>query len=157
MTTRSSPSYLFRTPYSYYFRIRIPDDLRLHFAGRTKIKRSLQTGYLSDAKYKARLIAGQVQRLFRYLHGKEANAMTAKKYSKFTDDLLDDIVPKYVQGHMDGFEAHMLEERNRHLTMEELETWNGDTRSCKMRASMPLQPFGLDGRRCSDPRSNTVF
>ncbi len=92
MTTRSSPSYLFQSPYSYYFRIRIPDDLRLHFAGKTEIKRSLQTGYLSDAKYKARLLAGQVQRLFRYLHGKEANAMTAKKYSKLTDDLLNDIV-----------------------------------------------------------------
>lgn len=66
MTTRSSPSYLFQTHYSYYFRIRIPDDLRLHFAGKTEIKRSFQTGYLSDAKYKARLIAGQAQRLFRY-------------------------------------------------------------------------------------------
>ena len=54
-----------------YFRIRIPDDLRLYFAGKTEIKRSLQTGYLSDAKYKTRLIAGQVQRLFRYFHGLE--------------------------------------------------------------------------------------
>ena len=121
MTTRSSPSYLFQSPYSYYFRIRIPDDLRLHFAGKTEIKRSLQTGYLSDAKYKARLLAGQVQRLFRYLHGKEANAMTAKKYSKLTDDLLNDIVSKYVQGHMDGFENHMLEDRKRPLTEDDLE------------------------------------
>ena len=64
-TARSSPTYLLHTPYSYYFRIKIPDDLRLHFNGRTEIKRSLETGYLAEAKYKARVVAGQIQRLFR--------------------------------------------------------------------------------------------
>ena len=35
--------------------------------------------------------------------------MTAKKYSKLTNDLLNEIISKYVQGHMDGFEKQMIE------------------------------------------------
>ena len=79
-TARSSPSYLLHTPYSYYFRIKIPNDLRLHFHGKTEIKRSLETGYLSEAKYKARVIAGQIQRTFRYLRtrGKDNLKMATK-------------------------------------------------------------------------------
>jgi len=118
-TARSSPSYLLRTPYSYYFRIKIPDDLRLHFNGRTEIKRSLETGYLSEAKYKARVLAGQIQRLFRYLRtrGKDDIEMA----TKLTDDLLNEIITKFIQGHLDGFENEMVKDRKRPLSEDELE------------------------------------
>ena len=118
-TARSSPTYLLQTPYSYYFRIKVPDDLRLHFHGKTEIKRSLETGYLSEAKYKARVIAGQIQRLFRYLRTRGKDNL--KMATKLTDDLLNDILTKFIQGHLDGFENEMTKERKRPLTDGELE------------------------------------
>ena len=61
-----SPSYLCKTPYSYCFRIRIPWDLQDRI-GKKELRYSLKTGYLPEAKSKARLMAGQVQRLFRHM------------------------------------------------------------------------------------------
>jgi len=128
-TARSSPSYLIQTPYSYYFRLRIPDDLRLYFNGKTEIKRSLPTGYLSDAKYKARVIAGQIQRLFRYLRdtGKDNIMVT-----KLTDDLLNDIITNFVQSALEGFENTMLEIENDHWQKRTLRTYNGVTGILKL-------------------------
>ena len=44
----------------------VPKDLR-KFVGKTELRYTLKTGYLGVAKHKARLIAGQVQLIFRYL------------------------------------------------------------------------------------------
>jgi hypothetical protein len=35
--------------------------------GKKELRYSLKTGYLNDAKYKTRILAGQVQRLFQHL------------------------------------------------------------------------------------------
>ena len=64
MKTGGSPSYLFKEPYSYYFRIKVPKDLQPTIS-RKELRYSLRTGSLSDAKSKARYMAGQVQVLFR--------------------------------------------------------------------------------------------
>ena len=61
MTARSSPSHIIQIPYSYYFRVRPPDDLGLHFREKTEIKRPVHAGGLADGEYRARPIAGQVQ------------------------------------------------------------------------------------------------
>jgi hypothetical protein len=70
MTTKNpackSPSYLVRTPYSYCFRMKVPLDLR-DLVGKKELRYSLKTGSLSDAKSKARLVAGQIQWLFKKL------------------------------------------------------------------------------------------
>ena len=116
-TARSSPSYLLQTPHSYYFRIKTPDDLRLFFQGQHEIKRSLKTGYLSDAKYKARLLAGQVQRLFRYLRRKDYNAMA----NKLPEGMLKEIVKERIQDCFDEFDKEMLESRNRPMTEKQLD------------------------------------
>ena len=44
----------------------VPKDLQ-KAVGKNELRYSLKTGYLGDAKYKARLLAGQVQRIFKYL------------------------------------------------------------------------------------------
>ena len=64
------PSYLIRNPYSYCFRITIPKDLQLYF-GKKELRYSLKTGYLGDAKFKARYLAGNVQQLFTHLRKKK--------------------------------------------------------------------------------------
>jgi len=56
-----SCSYLIRNPYSYRFRMVVPEDLQI-LLGKTELRYSLKTSYLGVAKYKARLLAGQVQR-----------------------------------------------------------------------------------------------
>jgi hypothetical protein len=61
-----SPSYLVRNPYTYCFRMNVPKDLQPS-VGRKELRYTLRTGYLGVAKHKARLIAGQVQLIFKYL------------------------------------------------------------------------------------------
>jgi integrase len=57
-----SPSYLIRNPYSYCFRIIVPEDLR-DIVARREIRLSLRTGRLSEAKQ----MAGLMGRLFKQL------------------------------------------------------------------------------------------
>jgi hypothetical protein len=64
--TSRSPSYLVRNPYTYCFRMNVPKDLQAYI-GRKELRYALKTGYLGKAKYKARIIAGQVQRVFKIL------------------------------------------------------------------------------------------
>lgn len=73
----SSPSYLYQNQYGYYFRLRIPVDLQGSF-GKTELRYSLRSSALSDAKYKARLLAGRVQKLMRTLRN---NTMPQLKIS----------------------------------------------------------------------------
>jgi hypothetical protein len=44
----------------------VPKDLQ-DLVGKSELRYSLKNGYLGVAKYKARLLAGQVQKLFKYL------------------------------------------------------------------------------------------
>ena len=59
-----APSYLVRRKYSFYFRIRIPDDLRHKFCSKSEIRISLRTAQITTAKYRARVMAGFMQGIF---------------------------------------------------------------------------------------------
>lgn len=83
-----SPSYLVRNPYSYCFRMLVPKDLQ-PYIGKKELRYSLKTGYLSEAKYKARIMAGQVQRVFKLLRkGKSL-------FMNLTDEQIQELVQKY--------------------------------------------------------------
>ncbi len=58
-----SPSYLVRQNSAYCFRMIVPLDLQPIVVIREP-RYSLRTGFLGEAKYHARLMAGQVQSLF---------------------------------------------------------------------------------------------
>lgn len=64
MRIGNSPSYLAKNSYSFCFRIKIPKDLQCTVC-KEELRYSLGAGILSDAKPKARFVAGQVQFLFR--------------------------------------------------------------------------------------------
>ncbi len=64
MSSTFSPTYLIRNQYSYCFRITVPKDLQTTIS-RKELRYSLKTGNLSKAKTMARLLAGQIQLLFR--------------------------------------------------------------------------------------------
>lgn len=61
-----SPSYLVRNSYSFCFRMIIPEDLKPYF-GKKELRYSLKTGYIGEAKVKARFFAGQIQLIFRLI------------------------------------------------------------------------------------------
>lgn len=62
----TEPTYLYRHPSSYIFRLRVPHDIR-GFIGKSELRYSLQTGSFGEAKSRSRLFAGLIQRIFRQL------------------------------------------------------------------------------------------
>ena len=72
----TSPSYLVRNPYTYCFRMKVPKDLQ-SYIGEKELRYSSRTGYLAIAKNKARLLAGQVQKIFRLLRKGNLSLMKA--------------------------------------------------------------------------------
>jgi hypothetical protein len=57
--TKSS-FYLVRNPFSYCFRMAVPQDMH-RCVGKIELRYSLRTGYLLDARTKAGLLAGKFQ------------------------------------------------------------------------------------------------
>ena len=61
-----SPSYLAQNQYGYCFRMRVPHDLQ-SCVGKKELKRSLETGYLPQARSRAMILGGQYKQLFRWV------------------------------------------------------------------------------------------
>ncbi len=97
-----SCSYLIRNPYSYCFRMVVPKDLQV-LVGKTELRYSLKTGYLGDAKYKARLLAGQVQRIFRRLR-EDGLALSA-----LSDEKIKALIDQYIKDYLAGLETRYFE------------------------------------------------
>ncbi len=62
----ASPTSLIQTQYGYYYRHKVPLDLR-SLVGKTELRYSVRTGMFSLAKSRASVIAGMTQNLFRRL------------------------------------------------------------------------------------------
>ena len=97
-----SCSYLIRNPYSYCFRMVVPKDLQM-LVGKTELRYSLKTGYLGDAKYKARLLAGQVQRIFKRLR-EDGLALSA-----LSDEKIKALIDQYIKDYLAGLETRYFE------------------------------------------------
>lgn len=95
-----SPSYLVRNPYTYCFRMNIPKDLQ-RYVGKKELRYSLRTGYLGPAKQKARLLAGQVQRLFIFLRKGNSALM------KLSDNQIQEIIHNYLKSYIAENEERM--------------------------------------------------
>ena len=52
----NSPSYFIWTPYGYYFRLRVPADLRQHLGIKTELRYALKTGKAREQKRKEPII-----------------------------------------------------------------------------------------------------
>ena len=64
---------------------------------------SLKTGYVSEAKDKAQVIAGQIKHLFMALRKDRFGNM-----AKLTDKKLNEIVRSIINGHLEWFEEETL-------------------------------------------------
>lgn len=94
--TTAAPAYLVRNPYSYCFRMNVPSDLQ-SYLGRKELRYSLKTGYLSLAKSKARLYAGEFQRLFRAIR-------EAQMSRELSDSDIKWFVNLWVSSLLEGYE-----------------------------------------------------
>jgi len=94
-----SPSYLIRNPYTYCFRMNVPKDLQ-RYVGKKELRYSLRTGYLGLAKQKARLLAGNIQYLFRYLRDR------GHIMSTLTDYQIQKIVNAYIREKLQSVEEN---------------------------------------------------
>ena len=109
--SRRSPTYLVRNPYSYCFRMAVPKDLQ-NLVGRKELRYSLKTDYLSGAKLKARIVAGQIQLLFQclrrggsdltYLKDSEIQELVAKFMKRLIEKYNKPAVPKELADEWDS-------------------------------------------------------
>ena len=89
-----SPSYLVRNAYSYYFRINVPRDLQT-ITGKRELRYTLKTGYIGQAKHKARYLASQVHIIFGYLRSKQSIM------SKLLKEQIPALVKKFIRDRYD--------------------------------------------------------
>ena len=109
MRTGNSPSYLIRNPYSYCFRMKVPKSLQKTIC-KKELRYSLGTGILSDAKAKARYLAGKAQLLFRDMHTAHFKDMNLTNHQiqsmikKFMQELITNYdKPVINSAHTDGY------------------------------------------------------
>ncbi len=96
-----SPNYLVRNPYSYCFRMNVPKDPQ-RVVGKKELRYSLKTGNLTDAKYKARILAGQVQLIFQLL--RKGGAIL----SKLSDAQIQKLVTQYIKRSLDNLDNYFM-------------------------------------------------
>jgi hypothetical protein len=80
----------------------VPKDLQI-LVGKTELRYSLKTGYLGDAKYKARLLAGQVQRIFKRL--REDGLFL----SALSDEKIKELIDQFIKDYLAGLESRYFE------------------------------------------------
>jgi len=113
--------------YSYYARIRVPKDINQKFRFKTELRFSLKTNNVTDAKSKARLVAGCVQWVFRNIrNGGQFSVLSDEQIDKLIKDhikrLLDEDLefrlesPQHVpKGESHRIMAHIVEEKIRSI------------------------------------------
>jgi integrase len=98
-----SPSYLIRNPYTYCFRMNVPSDLQ-PYIGRKELRYSLKTGYLGVAKQKARIIAGQVQLIFKFFRKAGVNL------TELPDKKIKELINQYIKNYLIGLDERFAED-----------------------------------------------
>ena len=96
--TETIMSYFYHRTSGYYFRIKIPLDIRPSIQIK-EIKRSLKTGSLCIAKERAFLISGRLKKFFRLLKGQRL---------KLTKEKILDIIDQYIQEGLESMEEYVL-------------------------------------------------
>jgi len=101
-------NYLVRLPSSYYFRYHIPLKLQ-QVVDKKEIRYSLRCRTLSEAKPKARLIAGKIQQLFEN-----------KGIMKLSKEQIQDLIRKYAHESLEAGENSRLT-RTKPLSLGDLD------------------------------------
>lgn len=93
-TAFRAPSYLVRRKYSFYFRIRIPENLRHKFCFKSEVRVSLRTAQITTAKYRARVMAGFIQGIF-------INLKKGGNLSVLTNEQINDLIQNHIKQLLD--------------------------------------------------------
>jgi len=96
------PSYLMKKSYSYYARIRVPKDIKLHFRSRTELRFSLKTNNITAAKSKARLVVGLVQWVFRNIrNGGQLAVLSDEQINKLIKDHINRLLDEDLESRLE--------------------------------------------------------
>lgn len=95
---RNSPSWLVRQDSGWCFRMVVPLDLQ-PIVGKKEIRYSLRTGFLGEAKYMARRMAGETLNLFRRL--RKGGTMTDAEIRRLMADVLRETLEADEQSRVD--------------------------------------------------------
>lgn len=98
-----SPHYLVRNSYSYCFRLHVPKDLQKS-VGRKELRYSLKTGYLGVARFKAQMIASQVQQIFACLR------QGGRTLSDLPDEKIQELVQQYLKDYIESLESRYYDD-----------------------------------------------
>ncbi len=109
-------SYLVQNKSGYYFRIVVPPSVRV-LVGLREIKRSLQTGVLSVAKDRARIIAGKLRQFFRWLNDKVVGG--EEMGTELDSEKVNQIINQYIKDALEAIEESIL--LNGKMSDEQLE------------------------------------
>ena len=111
-----APHHLVRNPYSYCFRVNVPNDLR-RFVGKKELRYSLKTGYLGVAREKAQIIAGQVQQIFSYLR------KGGIELSSLSDEKIQELVQQYLKEYIENLETRYHDEPDHFVDRLEFDSY----------------------------------
>ena len=96
--TRTAPTYLVRTPYSYCFRYSIPKDLH-SIVGKKEIRYSLKTGYIGKAKTMSFQLAAKVQNLcaeLREIIGDQTGSTIIAMPKELSPERIQELIVEWV-------------------------------------------------------------
>jgi len=91
-----SPNHLYLKGTVYYFRHSIPHDMR-ETLGRSEVRISLQTGYLAEARPKARILASGMKRILTQIRDGDASMDDFDRIKFFLRDFLKRFLKEHEQ------------------------------------------------------------
>jgi len=97
----------------------VPIDLQ-PLVGKREIRYSLRTGFVGVAKSKARLLAGQIQVLFRMLRKRRALLLPS-----LSDERIKELVQQYLDRYKKGLEERNLSGENPFMNEEDFHQYVG--------------------------------
>lgn len=87
----AAATYVFQRPSGYYFRFRLPADVKA-LVCKSELRYSLQTGSFPLAKSRARMIAGKVQSIIRWIRQRHR-----MKDQQLTPEQINDLIQGYIR------------------------------------------------------------
>jgi len=94
----------------FYYRQRIPLDLRPHFANRDYIKRSLKTRQLKDAKTIAKMLTYKTEKLFFHMRsGMLSKKQIKELVSSYYNETINEMEESRAEGHYSYSERELKE------------------------------------------------
>jgi hypothetical protein len=89
----------YRVNLTYYFRCRVPSDLRIYFPGKGELKRTLRTKSLTDAKRLIKLWSAKAEKTFMMIR---SGMLTTEQIKRLAEDWKRETLNDYEESRLTG-------------------------------------------------------